>query len=154
LIDAEGNQRGILPTREALSIAKDAALDLVVVSPNVEPPVCKVMDFGKHRFDLSKKHAASKKKQKKVHLKEIKFRPGTDEGDFNVKLKKILKFLENGDKVKITIRFRGREMMHQELGVEMMRRVEEAVGETATVEQNTKLEGRQIFMMLAPKKKV
>lgn len=153
MIGADGHQHGVLPSKDALAIAREAGLDMVEVSPNVEPPVCKVMDFGRHKFHTSKKHTASKKKQKKVHLKEIKFRPGTEEGDFNVKLKKILGFLEKGDKVKITIRFRGREMMHQELGVEMMRKVEAAVVDQAVVEQDAKLEGRQIFLMLAPKKK-
>ncbi len=151
LVGADGEQVGVVSTREALSIAAESNLDLVEVSPNAAPPVCKVMDYGKYKFQQSKKTAAAKKKQKQIQVKEIKFRPGTEDGDFNVKLKKILSFLEKGNKVKVTVRFRGREMMHQNLGMELMKRLQEVVEEHAVIEVVPKMEGRQMVMMLAPK---
>lgn len=125
---------------------------MVEISPNGVPPVCRILDYGKYRYQDSKRKAASKKKQKQTQVKEIKFRPGTDIGDYNVKLKKLVAFLENGDKAKITIRFRGREMAHQELGMEMLKRVEQDLAELGVVEQFPKLEGRQMVMVLAPKR--
>ena len=134
----------------ALEAAQKNNLDLVEISPDSKPPVCKVMDYGKHVFDIKKKAAQQKKKQKQTQVKEIKFRPGTDVGDYQIKLRSLIKFLENGDKTKITLRFRGREMAHQELGMEMMKRVEADLSELAQVEQFPKLEGRQMTMVLAP----
>lgn len=134
----------------ALEIAQKDTFDLVEISPDSEPPVCKVMDYGKHVFDIKKKAALQKKKQKQTQVKEIKFRPGTDVGDYQIKLRNLIKFLENGDKTKITLRFRGREMAHQELGMEMMKRVEADLSELAQVEQYPKLEGRQMTMVMAP----
>lgn len=152
VIDADGAQAGVLTLREALDMAQEAELDLVEVSPNANPPVCKVMDFGKFKFELSKKQAAAKKKQKQIQIKEIKFRPGTDIGDYQVKLKKVLGFLEHGDKVKLTLRFRGREMQHKELGMELLNRLRADLAEVALVEQEPKFEGRQMMMVVAPKK--
>ena len=137
----------------ALVIAREDGLDLVEVSPMAEPPVCRVMDFGKYLFELNKKAQSAKRKQKQVHVKEIKFRPGTDEGDYKVKLRKLREFLEIGDKTKVTLRFRGREMAHQELGAQLLARVREDLDEFAVVEQMPQLEGRQMIMVLAPKKK-
>ena len=152
LIDAEGEQVGIVATTVAMEKAKEASLDLVEISPNVDPPVCKIMDHGRFRFELNKKQHSAKKKQKLVQIKEIKFRPGTEEGDYQVKLRNLVKFLENGDKTKITLRFRGREMAHRELGAKLLKRVEEDLSELATVEQFPKLEGRQMVMVMAPRK--
>ena len=134
----------------ALEMAQKDTLDLVEISPDSNPPVCKIMDYGKHVFDIKKKAAQQKKKQKQTQVKEIKFRPGTDIGDYQIKLRNLIKFLENVDKTKITLRFRGREMAHQELGMEMMKRVEADLSELAQVEQFPKLEGRQMTMVLAP----
>ena len=134
----------------ALEMAQKDTLDLVEISPDSNPPVCKIMDYGKHVFDIKKKAAQQKKKQKQTQVKEIKFRPGTDIGDYQIKLRNLIKFLENGDKTKITLRFRGREMAHQELGMEMMKRVEADLSELAQVEQFPKLEGRQMTMVMAP----
>ena len=142
-----------MPLAAALEIAKEVALDLVEVSPMAEPPVCRVMDFGKYLFELNKKAQTAKRKQKQVHVKEIKFRPGTDEGDYQIKLRKLREFLEFGDKTKVTLRFRGREMAHQELGAQLLARVREDLDEIAVVEQMPQLEGRQMIMVLAPKKK-
>lgn len=152
LIGKEGEQVGIVSRDKALDIADEAELDLVEIVPNAEPPVCRIMDFGKYQFELNKKKHAAKKKQKQIQVKEIKFRPGTEEGDYQVKLKSLIKFLEHGDKVKVTLRFRGREMAHQELGQQMLRRVEQDLEELGTVEQFPKMEGRQMVMVLAPKK--
>ena len=135
-----------------MSLAAEVDLDLVEVSPTAKPPVCKIMDCGKFKFEASKKLQASKKKQKNVQVKEIKFRPGTDIGDYNVKLRNLRSFLENGDKTKITVRFRGREMAHRELGMELLNRVEKDLEELALVEQRPKFEGRQMVMVMAPKK--
>ena len=142
-----------MPLEEALVIARADSLDLVEVSPMAEPPVCRVMDFGKYLFELNKKAQSSKRKQKQVHVKEIKFRPGTDEGDYQIKLRKLREFLEIGDKTKVTLRFRGREMAHQELGTQLLARVRKDLDEHAVVEQLPQLEGRQMIMVLAPKKK-
>lgn len=128
-------------------------MDLVEVSPNADPPVCKVMDYGKFQFEQNKKQQAAKKKQKLVQIKEIKFRPGTEEGDYQVKLRNLTKFLEEGNKTKITVRFRGREMAHREIGMELLKRVEKDLDELAVVEQYPKFEGRQMVMVMAPRKK-
>jgi translation initiation factor IF-3 len=137
---------------EARQQALDSQLDLVEIVPNGEPPVCRVMDFGKYLFDLNKKKSAAKKKQKQVQVKEIKFRPGTDDGDYQIKLRNLKRFLDNGDKVKVTLRFRGREMAHQELGGLMLQRVEADLSELGSVEQFPKMEGRQMVMVIAPKR--
>ncbi len=142
-----------MPLEAAIDIAKEGGLDLVEVSPMAEPPVCRVMDFGKYLFEQNKKAQSAKRKQKQVHVKEIKFRPGTEEGDYQVKLRKLVDFLENGDKTKVTLRFRGREMAHQDLGANLLARVREDLGEIAMVEQMPQLEGRQMIMVMAPKKK-
>ena len=152
LIGADGEQVGVVPIDEALSKAQQATLDLVQIAGDSVPVVCKIMDYGKHLFDLKKKKAASKKKQKQIQVKEIKFRPGTEEGDYNVKLRNLTRFLEGGDKAKVTLRFRGREMAHQELGMELLKRVEADLEELGTVEQFPKMEGRQMSMVIAPKK--
>lgn len=133
--------------------ARGAGLDLVEVSPNAEPPVCRIMDFGKYLFEMKKKSQSGKAKQKQVQVKEIKFRPGTEEADYQVKLKRLIKFLEQGDRTKITLRYRGREMAHQELGVQLLKRVEADLEDYGTVEQFPKLEGRQLVMLMTPKKK-
>ena len=153
LIGADGQQVGIVSSREAKQIAFEADLDLVEISPTAEPPVCRVMDYGKYRFEMSKKQQAAKKKQKLIHIKEIKFRPGTDEGDYQVKLRSLIRFLTEGDKAKITVRFRGRELSHRELGMDLLKRVETDLTEHAVVEQFPKMEGKQLSMTLAPKKK-
>ena len=153
MIDSSGEQRGVMSFNDALEIARDEGLDLVEVSPNAEPPVCRIMDFGKYLFEQNKKAQTAKRKQKQVHVKEIKFRPGTDEGDYKVKLRKLTEFLEVGDKTKVTLRFRGREMAHKELGAQLLARVRDDLGELAVVEQMPQLEGRQMVMVLAPKKK-
>lgn len=136
----------------AQAAAVEAELDLVEISPNAEPPVCKIMDHGRFKFENNKKQHSAKKKQKTVQIKEIKFRPGTEDGDYQVKLRNLVKFLENGDKTKITLRFRGREMAHRELGAKLLKRVEADLSELAVVEQFPKLEGRQMVMVMAPKK--
>ena len=136
---------------EATRNAEEAGLDLVEISPNAEPPVCKVMDYGKFLFEKSKAQKEQKKKQKQIQVKEIKFRPGTDEGDYQVKLRNLRRFLEGGDKAKVTIRFRGREMAHQQIGMDLLNRVRDDVEEIAKVEAFPRLEGRQMLMVLAPK---
>lgn len=142
-----------MPLAAALELARGVSLDLVEVSPMAAPPVCRVMDFGKYLFELNKKAQTAKRKQKQVHVKEIKFRPGTDEGDYKIKLRKLREFLEDGDKTKVTLRFRGREMAHQELGAQLLAKVRGDLEEFAVVEQMPQLEGRQMIMVLAPKKK-
>ena len=144
---------GIVSSREAKQLAFEADLDLVEISPSAEPPVCRVMDYGKFRFEQSKKLQAAKKKQKLIHIKEIKFRPGTDEGDYQIKLRNLIRFLNDGDKAKITVRFRGRELSHRELGMDLLKRIETDLQEHATVEQFPKMEGKQLSMTLAPKRK-
>ena len=141
-----------MSSADALEKAQQAGLDLVEVSPNATPPVCRIMDFGKFRFENSKKQQASKKKQKRTQIKEIKFRPRTEEGDYQVKLRKLRTFLENGDKTKVTMRYRGREFAHQELGMQLLKRVEADLEDIANVEQMPNMEGRQMVMMLGPKK--
>jgi translation initiation factor IF-3 len=152
LIGADGVNRGVVTIEEAQNEAKANGLDLVEIVPNVDPPVCRVMDFGKFLFDVNKKKHAAKKKQKQVQVKEIKFRPATDQGDYDIKLRNLRKFLEQGDKAKVTLRFRGREMAHQELGAEMLKRIEIDLSELGSVEQFPKLEGRQMVMVIAPRK--
>ncbi len=152
LIDAEGEQVGVVSIQAALEAATESGLDLVEISPNAEPPVCRLMNYGKFIFDQKKEKAAAKKKQKQVQVKEIKFRPGTDQGDYNVKLRNLHRFLEDGDKAKVTMRFRGREHAHRELGLAMLKRVEADLAEIALVEQQPMMEGRQMIMVLAPKK--
>ena len=153
VINQEGEQVGVVSIEEALSIANEANLDLVEISPNADPPVCRVMDYGKFRFEESKKLQVAKKKQKQTQVKEIKFRPGTDIGDYKIKLRKLVSFLEEGDRTKVTLRFRGREMAHQELGLELLQRVKADLEVYGTVEQEPKMEGRLMVMVLAPKKK-
>lgn len=153
MIGADGEQVGIVSIDEAKQMAYDVELDLVEISPNADPPVCRIMNFGKFQFEQSKKLQAAKKKQKQIQVKEIKFRPGTEEGDYQVKLKSLKKFLEEGNKTKVTLRFRGREMTHRELGMELLKRIETDLEELAVVEQFPKLEGRQMVMVLGPKKK-
>lgn len=137
---------------DAQKVAVDADLDLVEIVPNADPPVCRVMDHGKYLFEENKKRHAAKKKQKQIHVKEVKFRPGTEIGDYQVKLRNLKRFLNNGDRVKVTLRFRGREMAHQELGLQLLQRVETDLSELGAVEQRPKIEGRQMVMVLAPKK--
>jgi translation initiation factor IF-3 len=138
---------------EAIEMAYDNDMDLVEVSPNADPPVCRIMDFGKYLFEQNKKAHAARKKQKQIHVKEVKFRPGTEEHDYQIKLQKLVSFLTQGDKAKVTLRFRGREMAHQELGVKLLKRVETDLEELAIVEQFPKMEGRQLVMVITPKKK-
>jgi translation initiation factor IF-3 len=153
LIDAEGQQLGVVSTQEARKLSEEAGLDLVEVSPDAKPPVCRIMDYGKFKFQMSKRKAAAKKKQKQIQIKEIKIRPGTEEADYQVKLRNIMKFLEQGDKAKVTVRFRGREMAHSELGMQLLQRMMAELADQATIEQHPKFEGRQIVMVLGPKKK-
>ena len=153
LISGDGEQLGVVSLKEALSMAVEKDVDLVEISPTAKPPVCKLMDFGKYKYEQSKKRDEAKKKQKQVQIKEIKFRPGTDEGDYNIKMRNVKRFSEDGDKVKITLRFRGREMAHQEFGAQLLERVKADLEELAAVESFPKMEGRQMVMMVAPKKK-
>ena len=152
LVGAGGEQVGIVPIQEARDAAAEAGLDLVLMADS-NPPVCKVMDYGKHVFDAKKQQAAARKKQKQAQLKEIKFRPGTEEGDYQVKLRNLVRFLEQGDKAKVTLRFRGREMAHQNIGMDLLKRVEADLSELGNVEQFPKMEGRQMTMVIAPHKK-
>jgi len=153
LIDKDGEQVGIVSIEEALTQARLVLLDLVEISPNVDPPVCRIMDYGKYVFDQSKRRTSQKKNQKQVQVKEVKFRPVTDIGDFRIKMRKIAEFLERGDRVKISLRFRGREVQHQQLGVEFLDRVKAALPEGSVIEQEAKMEGRQITMLVAAGKK-
>jgi translation initiation factor IF-3 len=153
LIGAEGEQLGIVSVAEALRLAEEADLDLVEIAPLAEPPVCRVMDVGKFRYAESKKQHEAKLKQKQVQIKEVKFRPGTDEGDYNIKLRNLTRFLEEGDKTKITLRFRGREIAHQQIGMQLMERVKQDLLEHGVIEQFPKMEGRQMVMVISPKKK-
>ena len=152
LVSDSGEQLGILSPDEARKIAEERGMDLVEIAPNAEPPVCRLMDYGKYLYASAKKKQESKKKQKQITVKEIKFRPGTDIGDYDIKVRNLTKFLDAGNKVKVTLRFRGREMAHQELGMEMLKRVEEDLKEIGVVEQMPKMEGRQMVMVLAPLK--
>jgi translation initiation factor IF-3 len=151
LIGADGENVGVVTPSVAMAMAEEAGLDLVEISPNAEPPVCKIMDFGKYKYETQKREAEARKKQKIIEIKEIKFRPGTDTNDYEVKMRSVMKFLDEGDKVKITLRFRGREMAHQELGLELLNRVAADVTEAGKIESMPKLEGRQMVMMISPK---
>ncbi|TNE38283.1 MAG: translation initiation factor IF-3 [Alphaproteobacteria bacterium] len=151
LIDEEGEKRGVTPLDKALAMAEAAGLDLVEVSPTAKPPVCKILDYGKFKYQAQKKAAEAKKKQKVVEVKEIKMRPNIDTHDYEVKLRAMQRFFEAGDKVKVTLRFRGREMAHQDLGMKLLQKVQEEVDEIAKVEQHPKLEGRQMMMVMAPR---
>ena len=153
LIGADGEQVGVVSIQEAMAAAEEAKLDLVEISPDAAPPVCRIMDYGKHLFEKKKQQAVARKNQKQIQIKEIKFRPGTEEGDYQVKLRNLMRFLSEGDKAKVSLRFRGREMAHQELGMELLKRVEADLLEYGTVEQHPKMEGRQLMMVIAPKKK-
>jgi len=153
LSGVDGEQIGIVSLHEATQAAEEAGLDLVEISPNAEPPVCRVMDYGKFIFEKAKAEKEQRKKQKQIQVKEVKFRPGTDEGDYQVKLRNLTRFLEGGDKAKVTLRFRGREMAHQELGLKLLNRIKDDLSELVNVEAFPKMEGRQMVMVLAPKKK-
>ena len=153
LVAADGSQAGVVSIADARIAAADAKLDLVLIAPDADPKVCKIMDYGKHVFDLKKQKAANKKKQRRIHVKEIKFRPGTEEGDYQVKLRNLIRFLTDGDKAKVSLRFRGRELAHQHLGQELVGKIRDDLSEYGTVEQEPKMEGRQIVMVLAPVKK-
>ena len=151
MIDAEGEKRGVVALDDAIAIATESGLDLVEVSPNTKPPVCKILDYGKYKYQQQKKKAEAKKKQKVVEIKEIKMRPNIDDHDYQVKVKAMKRFFEEGDKVKVTLRFRGREMAHQDRGADLLKRVQEDFDEIAKVEQYPKMEGRQIMMVMAPR---
>ena len=153
LIGADGAQVGIVPIGEAKRMAEESGLDLVEISPTAAPPVCRIMNFGKFQYEESKRKQAAKKKQKQIQVKEVKFRPGTDVGDYQVKLRNLIRFLSEGDKAKVTLRFRGREMVHQDLGMKLLTRIEADLQDYATVEQRPKLEGRQMIMVFAPARK-
>ncbi len=151
LIDEKGEMVGVVGLREGLQMADEAGLDLIEVSPNGEPPVCKIADYGKYKYEAQKKANDARKKQKVIEVKEIKMRPGIDDHDYEVKMRAMKKFLDTGDKVKVTLRFRGREMVHQDIGMNVLRRVREELDPMAKVEQLPKMEGRQMTMVLAPK---
>ena len=150
LIGADGENAGVVTPERAMDMAFNAGLDLVEISPNASPPVCKIMDFGKYKYEQQKRESEARKKQKIIEIKEVKFRPNTDTNDYDVKMRNVFKFLENGDKVKITLRFRGREMAHQELGRVLLNRVAEDIKEMGKVENMPKMEGRQMIMMIGP----
>ena len=150
MIGPNGENVGVVTPERGLELARAAELDLVEISPNANPPVVKVMDLGKFKYEQQKREAEARKKQKTIEVKEVKFRPNTDTHDFDVKMRSVMKFLDNGDKVKVTMRFRGREMAHQNLGLDLLKRVEDAVGEAGKVENRPKTEGRQMTMMIAP----
>lgn len=153
VIGADGEQVGVLSRDEALKLAEEAGLDLVEIQPMADPPVCRVMDFGKFKFEQQKKAQAAKRKQKQVEIKELKFRPTTEDGDYQVKMRNLRRFLDEGDKVKVTVRFKGRELAHTELGEAMVKRIQADIAEEAVIESFPRFEGRQMVMMLAPKKK-
>jgi translation initiation factor IF-3 len=153
LVGTEGEQLGIVAIRAALQMAEEAEVDLVEIAPTAQPPVCKMMDFGKFKYQEAKRAHEAKLKQKQVQVKEVKFRPGTDDNDYQIKLRNLTKFLQDGDKAKITLRFRGREMAHQEFGMRMLERIKTDLTDVAQVEQFPKMEGRQLIMVLAPTKK-
>ncbi|MEM1081265.1 MAG: translation initiation factor IF-3 [Pseudomonadota bacterium] len=152
VVGADGEQVGIRNIAEAIEMAEDQGMDLVEIAPQAEPPVCRIMDWGKYKFEESKKQQAQRKKQKQIQVKEVKFRPGTEDHDYDVKMRNLNRFIEEGNKVKVTLRFRGREMAHQELGMDLLKRVEADMEELVTVEQFPRMEGRQMVMMLAPKR--
>ena len=151
LVDGEGTNRGIISIDEAIQLAEDAGLDLVEVAPNSDPPVCKILDYGRFKFQTQKKAAEARKKQKTFEVKEIKMRPNIDTHDYDVKMRAVRKFLEEGDKVKVTLRFRGREMAHQDLGAKVLQRVREELGEEVKIEQPPRMEGRQMVMVMSPR---
>ncbi|MEX0696017.1 MAG: translation initiation factor IF-3 [Dongiaceae bacterium] len=151
LVDADGGMVGVVPVRQAMQLAEEAGLDLVEISPNADPPVCKILDFGKFKYAAQKKRNEARKKQKVIEIKEIKMRPGIDDHDYDVKMRAARRFLEEGDKVKVTLRFRGREMVHQELGAKVLDRVRDDLDALAKVEQFPRLEGRQMVMVIAPR---
>jgi translation initiation factor IF-3 len=151
VVNADGEMVGVIPLKQGLEIAIEAGLDLVEVSPNADPPVCKVLDYGKYKYEAQKKANEARKKQKVIDVKEIKMRPGIDEHDYQVKMRSVRRFLDEGDKVKMTIRFRGREMAHQELGMKVLDRIRTEIEEQAKVEQTPRTEGRMMTMVLAPK---
>ncbi len=153
LIGADGSQVGIVPREDALGEARRSSMDLVLIAPDAEPPVVKIMDYGKHLFDKKKAKAAQRKRQKQIHVKEVKFRPGTEEGDYQVKLRNLVRFLEEGDKAKVSLRFKGREMAHPELGATLLKRIEGDLDELALVETEARMEGRQMTMVLAPRRR-
>ncbi len=153
MIDQEGEQAGVMSIAAAMALAAESSMDLVEVAPNAEPPVCRVMDFGKYLFENNKKANEAKKKTKQMQIKEIKFRPNTDIGDYNIKMRNINRFFDDGDKVKVTLRYRGREMQHQDLGRALLERIRDDLEGTAVVEQFPKMEGRQLIMVMAPVKK-
>ena len=153
LLGIEGEQLGIVNTLEAVRMAEEAGVDLVEIAPNAEPPVCRLMDYGKFKYQEQKRLAEARAKQKIIQVKEVKFRPATDEGDYQVKLRNLKRFLEEGDKAKVTLRFRGREITHQEIGMALLNRIRSELGDTILIEQFPKLEGRQMIMMIAPGKK-
>lgn len=153
MIDADGENVGVVSVQDAQAKANEAELDLVEISPSAKPPVCRIMDYGKYLFEQNKKRQVAKKKQKQVQVKEVKFRPTTEEGDYQVKLRNAMRFLEDGDKAKITIRFRGREVTHQDIGRELLARLEKDIGDLGNVEQRPKMEGRQMVMIISPTKK-
>jgi translation initiation factor IF-3 len=153
VIGADGEMVGVLSRDEAIALAEESGMDLVEIQPTADPPVCRIMDYGKFKFEAQKKANAAKKKQKIVEIKELKFRPTTDDGDYNIKLRNLRRFLEEGDKVKVNIRFKGREMAHQELGMQMAARIEKDLADEVVIEQRPRLEGRQMIMMVAPKRK-
>lgn len=150
LIDQNGGQVGVVAVERALELADEVGLDLVEVAPEAEPPVCKLLDFGKYKYEAQKKASEARKKQKTIEIKEVKFRPGINEADYEVKLRNIRRFLDEGDKVKVTLRFRGREMVHQELGMKVLDRVRDDLGEVIKIEQWPKMEGRQMTMVMVP----
>jgi translation initiation factor IF-3 len=153
VIGPTGDQLGIMTTQDALRSAESSGLDLVEVAPGAEPPVCRIMDYGKFVFEQNKKAQSARRKQKQIQVKEVKFRPGTEEGDYQVKLRNLIKFLTHGDKAKVTLRFRGREMVHQELGAELLKRVQTDLEEYGSVEQQPLMEGRQMVMVIGPRKR-
>ncbi|NLZ11056.1 MAG: translation initiation factor IF-3 [Alcaligenaceae bacterium] len=153
LIGVDGEQLGIVKIADALQLSEEHEVDLVEIAPNAEPPVCRLMDYGKFKYQEQKRLAEAKSKQKVIQVKEVKFRPGTDEGDYQVKLRNLKRFIEDGDKAKVTLRFRGREMAHQELGMRVLERIRDDLTEMCQVEAMPKLEGRQMVMVLAPRKK-
>ena len=154
VIGSDGAQIGVMLTRDAIAMAVAEGLELVEISPNAEPPVCKIMDYGKFLYQKDKQQQAARKKQKQIQIKEMKFRPGTEEADYNTKMRQIKLFLDEGDKVKINLRYKGREMAHQEIGMQMIDRIKTDLVEIAVVEQHARMEGRQAVMVLAPKKKI
>ncbi len=153
LINEDGDQVGVVPIQRALDLAEEAGLDLVEIAPQAEPPVCRIMDYGKFKFEQSKKAHEAKKKQTRIQVKEVKFRPGTDEGDYQVKLRNLSKFLQEGNKTKVTLRFRGREMVHRDRGLQLLKRIEDDLSEFGSVEQRPLMEGRQMVMVMAPNRK-